>query len=196
MSGVLLKTEWIKLKRTGITTAMLSLGLLAAAFSIINFKIRGSYFLSMSLPPMEVLIGQTYPVIAFLNLFAAIIGGCIIYHIEYQNNAVKKIMTLPVNASHLYVVKLGVMLILFLFISIIELAALIYIGNNFLARNTFSIMLLLKFSVFVYLLSVPVIAAMMLISALCKNLWIALGVGVTGLISGMSVATAANKIFL
>ncbi|NMM64014.1 ABC transporter permease subunit [Clostridium sp. P21] len=196
MNTILFRTEWSKLKRTGIITTMFLAGIFASLFAIISFKFRHIYLLSLPFAPMEILIGQTYPLFSFLNILAIIIGGCIIYNIEYHDNAIKRIMALPINALQLFIVKLGVMLILFLCIITIESLALIYTGNKFLMYGTFSIKTLLNFSAYVYLLSIPVIVAMTLICALCKNMWLSLGMGILGLISGLSSAAITNKINL
>lgn len=84
---------------------MLAVGLLGAAYAFINFLVRKDTLLNLPLPPMDVLLTQVYGMIMILNMFGIIVAACMVYHMEFQRNAVKKMYMLPISVPMIYISK-------------------------------------------------------------------------------------------
>ena len=97
--------ELRKEKRTGIILLLLAVGLLGAAYAFVNFFVRKETLLSLPLAPMDVLLTQLYGMMMVLNMFGIIVAACMIYSIEFQGNAVKKMYVLPISISGMYLCK-------------------------------------------------------------------------------------------
>lgn len=83
--------EFKKEKRTGVISLMLLIGILGAAYALINFIVRKDTLLNLPLAPMDVLLTQIYGMIMVLNMFGMIAASCMIYHMEFRGGAIKKI---------------------------------------------------------------------------------------------------------
>ena len=82
--------ELRKGKRTGVILLMFAVGILGAAYAFLNFIVRKDTLLNLPLDPMDVLLTQLYGMIMVLNMFGIIVSACMIYNMEFQGNAVKK----------------------------------------------------------------------------------------------------------
>ena len=169
-----LSMELRKEKRTGVIPLMLAVGIMGAAYALINFIVRKDTLLHLPLAPMDVLLTQVYGMIMILNMFGVIVASCIIYNMEFKGSAVKKMYMLPMSVPAMYL-------------------ALAKIGITDLPKGTFELGTLLSFAGYSFTTSMPVLAFMIFVSSQFENMWIPLGIGVAGFLSGMALATSDIK---
>lgn len=188
--------ELRKEKRTGIIPVLLAVGVLGAAYAFMNFLIRKETLLNLPLKPMDVLLTQLYGMIMVLNMFGIIIATCLIYNMEFKENAVKKIYMLPMSVPEMYFCKFMILTATFFVAIVIQNMALMKIGVTNLPQGTFELSVLIRFTVYSFITSMPVLSFMLLISARFENMWIPLGVGVAGFLSGMALANTDNDLLM
>ena len=191
-----LAIELRKEKRTGVTPVMLAVGVLGAAYAFVNFLVRKDTLLNLPLAPMDVLLTQLYGMIMILNMFGIVVAACMIYNMEFKGNAVKKIYMLPTSVAGMYFCKFLILTILLLLAIAIQNLALAQIGMADLPQGTFEIHTLAAFAAYSFITSMPVLSFMLLISSRFENMWIPLGVGVAGFLSGMALATSKSGLLL
>ena len=185
-----LMIELRKEKRTGVIPVLFAVGILGAAYAFVNFMVRKETLLSLPLDPMDILLTQLYGMIMVLNLFGVVVAACMIYNMEFKGNAVKKMYMLPVSVPSMYFSKFVIMTVMLLFAVALENAALARIGMVELPQGTFSMRAVVSFSLYSFITTMPTLSFMLLIASRFENMWIPLGVGVTGFLSGMALATA------
>lgn len=186
----ILEIELRKEKRTGVILVLLAVGVLGAAYAFLNFIVRKDTLLGLPLAPMDVLLTQLYGMIMILNMFGIVVAACMIYNMEFKGNAVKKMYMLPVSVPGMYFCKFLILSVL-LFIAIaLQNLALMRIGMTDLPQGTFEMETLVIFAGYSFITSMPVLSFMVLISSRFENMWVPLGVGVAGFLSGMALANA------
>lgn len=191
-----LAIELRKGKRTGIIPVLLIVGILGAAYAFLNFIVRKDTLLNLPLAPMDVLLTQLYGMIMILNMFGIIVAACMIYNMEFKGNAVKKMYMLPISVSSMYLCKFLILSVMFFVAVGLQNLALMYIGMTDLPEGAFEMETLIKFALYSFITSMPVLSFMVLISSRFENMWIPLGVGVAGFLSGMSLANASSDLLL
>ena len=72
--------ELRKEKGTGVIPLMRAVGVLGAAYALVNFIVRKDTLLNLPLAPMDVLLTQVYGMIMVLNMFGIIFASCFIYN--------------------------------------------------------------------------------------------------------------------
>lgn len=185
-----LMIELCKEKRTGVIPVLFAVGILGAAYAFVNFMVRKETLLSLPLDPMDILLTQLYGMMMVINLFGVVVAACMIYNMEFKGNAVKKMYMLPVSVPSMYLSKFVVMTVMLLFAVALENAALARIGMVELPQGAFSLRAVVSFSLYSFITTMPTLSFMLLIASRFENMWIPLGVGVTGFLSGMVLATA------
>ena len=185
-----LMIELRKEKRTGVIPALFAVGILGAAYAFVNFMVRKETLLSLPLDPMDILLTQLYGMMMVINLFGVVVATCMIYNMEFKGNAVKKMYMLPVSVPSMYLSKFVVMTVMLLFAVALENAALARIGMVELPQGAFSLRAVVSFSLYSFITTMPTLSFMLLIASRFENMWIPLGVGVTGFLSGMALVTA------
>ncbi|MBD5445029.1 MAG: ABC transporter permease subunit, partial [Lachnospiraceae bacterium] len=105
--------ELRKEKRTGVILLLLLVGVLGAAYAIVNFIVRKDTLLNLPLDPMDVLLTQLYGMIMVLNMFGIVVAACIVYNMEFRGNAIKKMYMLPVSVPKIYLCKFLILTVLF-----------------------------------------------------------------------------------
>lgn len=188
--------ELRKEKRTGIITLLLAVGILGAAYAFVNFIVRKDTLLNLPMAPMDVLLTQLYGTIMVLNMFGIVVAACMIYNMEFKGNAVKKMYMLPMSVSGMYLCKFIILTVLFLVAIILQNMALMKIGITDLPQGTFEIGALIRFAAYSFITSMPVLSFMVLISSRYENMWIPLGVGVAGFLSGMALANSDSSLLM
>lgn len=188
--------ELQKEKRTGAIPVLLTVGILGAAYAYVNFIVRKETLLNLPMAPMDVLLTQLYGMILVLNMFGIIAAACMIYHMEFQGNAIKKMYMLPVSVPKMYLCKLLILAVMLFAAVIVQNLALLQIGVTNLPEGTFELWKLLRFTWYSFLTSMPVLAFMVWISSRSENMWIPLGTGVAGFLSGMALANTKWKLLL
>ena len=185
-----LMIELRKEKRTGVIPVLFAVGILGAAYAFVNFMVRKETLLSLPLDPMDILLTQLYGMMMVINLFGVVVAACMICNMEFKGNAVKKMYMLPVSVPSMYFSKFVIMTVMLLFAVALENAALARIGMVELPQGAFSMRDVVSFSLYSFITTMPTLSFMLLIASRFENMWIPLGVGVTGFLSGMALATA------
>ncbi len=188
-----LSIELRKEKRTGVIPLMLAVGILGAAYALINFIVRKDTLLNLPLAPMDVLLTQVYGMIMVLNMFGVIVASCIIYNMEFKGSAVKKMYMLPMSVPAMYFCKFLILTVMLLLAIGLQHLALAKIGMTNLPQGTFELGTLLSFAGYSFVTSMPVLTFMIFVSSRFENMWIPLGIGVAGFLSGMALSTSNIK---
>ena len=186
-----LATELRKEKRAGVIPVLPAVGILGAAYAFVNFLIRKDALLRLPLAPMDVLLTQLYGMIMILNLFGIVVAACMVYNMEFKGGAIKKMYMLPMSAPGMYLCKFLILTVMLLAAVVLENLALLQIGRSDLPQGTFEMGTLLCFAAYSFVTSMPVLSFMLLISSRFENMWVPLGVGVAGFLSGMALAPSA-----
>lgn len=184
--------ELRKEKRTGIIPLMLAVGILGAAYAVVNFMVRKDTLLSLPLAPMDVLLTQLYGMVMVLNMFGIIVAACMIYNMEYKGSAVKKMYMLPMSVPMMYFCKFLILMIMLLAAIVFQNLALTQIGLTDLPQGTFELGTLLSFAGYSFITSMPVLSFMIFVSSRFENMWVPLGIGVAGFLSSMALAVSDN----
>ncbi len=187
--------ELRKEKRTGIIPLMLAVGILGAAYAFVNFIVRKDTLLNLPLAPMDVLLTQLYGMIMVLNMFGIIVAACMIYNMEFKGSAVKKMYMLPVSVPIMYFCKFLILTVMLFIVIVFQNLALTKIGLTNLPQGAFEFGTLLSFAGYSFITSMPVLSFMVFVSSRFENMWMPLGIGVAGFLSGMALA-APDNIFL
>ena len=185
-----LAVELRKEKRTGVIPLMLAVGVLGAAYAFVNFLVRKDTLLNLPLAPMDNLLTQVYGMIMVLNMFGIIVAACMIYNMEFKGSAVKKMYMLPMSVPTMYLCKFLILTVLLFAAVCIQNMALAKIGVTDLPQGTFEAHTLISFAGYSLFTSMPVLSFMLFISSRFENMWVPLGIGVAGFLSGMALATS------
>lgn len=191
-----LAIELRKEKRNGVIPVLLAAGVLGAAYAFVNFHVRKDTLLNLPLSPMDVLLTQLYGMIMIINMFSIVVAACMIYNMEFKGNAVKKIYMLPTSVPGMYFCKFLILTILLLLAIAIQNLELARIGMSDLPQGTFEMNTLAAFAAYSFITSMPVLSFMLLISSRFENMWVPLGVGVAGFLSGMALATSKSALLM
>ena len=188
--------ELRKEKRTGVIPVLLAVGILGAAYAFVNFLVRKDTLLGLPLAPMDVLLTQLYGMIMILNLFGIVVAACMVYNMEFKGSAIKKMYMLPMSVPGMYLCKFLILTVMLFVAVALENLALMKIGTSDLPQGTFEMGTLLRFTAYSFLTSMPVLSFMVLISSRFETMWVPLGVGVAGFLSGMALATSAAVVLM
>ena len=188
--------ELRKEKRTGVIPVLLAVGILGAPYAFVSFLVRKDTLLGLPLAPMDVLLTQLYGMIMILNLFGIVVASCMIYNMEFKGSAIKKMYMLPMSVPGMYLCKFLILTVMLFVAVALENLALMKIGMSDLPQGTFEMGTLLRFTAYSFITSMPVLSFMVLISSRFENMWIPLGVGVAGFLSGMALASSAVAVLM
>ncbi len=188
--------ELRKEKRTGIIPFMLAVGILGAAYAFAFFLVQKDTLLNLPLAPMDVLLTQMYGVIMVLNMFGIIVAACMIYNMEFKGNAVKKMYMLPVRVPVMYFCKFLILTTMLFLAMVFQNLALTRIGLTDLPQGSFEFETQLAFAAYTFITSMPVLSLMVFLSSRSPNMWVPLGIGVAGFLSGMALASPDNVLLL
>lgn len=180
--------ELRKEKRTGVIPFMLAVGVLGAAYAFVNFIVRKDTLLNLPLAPMDILLTQLYGMILVLNMFGIIVAACMIYNMEFKGSAVKKMYMLPISVPAMYVCKFLILTVMLLIAISFQNFALMKIGLADLPQGTFELETLMSFAGYSFITSMPVLSFMIFVSSRFENMWVPLGIGVAGFLSGMALS--------
>lgn len=191
-----LMIELRKEKRTGVIPVLPAVGILGAAYAFVNFLVRKDTLLNLPLAPMDVLLTQLYGMIMILNLFGIVVAACMVYNMEFKGGAIKKMYMLPMSVPGMYLCKFLILTVMLFVAVALENLALMQIGRNDLPQGTFEVGRLLRFMVYSFITSMPVLSFMVLISSRFENMWVSLGAGIAGFLSGMALASSAAAVLM
>lgn len=192
----LLGIELQKTRRTGLLLVLPAAGVLGAGYAFANFFLRRDTLLHLPLPPMDILLTQLYGMILILNLFGIVAAACIAYDLEFRGNALRKMSLLPVSAPRMYLCKFLLLAALLAAAVALQNLALLCIGRAELPPGAFELGTLVRFAGYSFVTSLPVLAFQLLVASRCEAIWLPLGAGVLGFLSGMALSTAKAGVFL
>lgn len=188
--------ELRKEKRTGVIPLLLFVGILGAAYAFVLFFVRKDTLLNLPLAPMDVLLTQLYGMIMVLNMFGIVVAACMVYNMEFKGTAMKKMYMLPISVPKMYLCKFLILTVLLLTAIVLQNLALLKIGVSDLPKGTFEMDTLLKFTIYSFITSMPTLSFMVLVSSRSPNMWMPLGIGVVGFLSGMALASSNIRLLL
>lgn len=188
--------ELRKEKRTGVIPLLLSVGILGAAYAFVNFMVRKDTLLNLPLDPMDVLLTQLYGMIMVLNMFGIVVAACMVYNMEFKGTAIKKMYMLPISVPEMYLCKFLILTVLLLAAIVLQNSALLKIGTSDLPAGTFEMNTLLIFTAYSFMTSMPTLSFMVLVASRFENMWMPLGIGVAGFLSGMALANSNVSLLL
>lgn len=173
--------EFKKIKRTALLPALLLGGILSGAIPIINLLTRSDAFVHLPGDPLEIILNGNWMMMALLNSFLMVLGTCILYHIEFADNAIQRMDSLPIRPSHLFLNKFMLLVFIFFIVFGIEGAALYFcVWKEFSVSYGFLVEVIKQMS-YSFLMSLPVLSFMIAISSFLKNMWVTVGIGVIGI---------------
>lgn len=187
--------ELRKERRMGVILLMPAVGILGAAYAFAFFLVQKDTLLNLPLAPMDALLTQLYGMITVLNMFGIIAAACIIYNMEFKGSAVKKMYMLPMSVPIMYFCKFLILTITFFIAVVFQNLAFTKIGLTDFPQGAFEFEMLLSFAGYSFITSMPVLSFMVFISSRFPNMWVPLGVGVAGFLSGMALS-ASNNVLL
>ncbi len=177
--------ECKKLKRTALLPALVLGGILAAALPVIDLLARADSIVNPSIPPLNNLMNSDWMLMAMLNSFLMVLGTCIIYHIEFADNAIQRMDTLPIRPWSIFLSKFILLAIAFVIVFLIEGISLYFCIWKWFSFESGMLRNLAQLMAYAFLLSLPVLSLMLAVSSFCKNMWITVGIGVIGLFAAM-----------
>ena len=167
-----------KLKRTGYLSAFLGAGILSSAFPVINMRVRSETYISLSGDPFGILMDANWQMTAMLNILITICGACIMYHTEYAENGAQKMETLSVKPIRLFFSKFLIASGMLAIMILLEMTAITGCAFYWFSGFTFDFVTVVKNAAFQFMVCLPTVMLMLLISSMCKNMWLSLGIGV------------------
>ncbi|QTM98468.1 ABC transporter permease subunit [Sediminibacillus dalangtanensis] len=187
--------ELKKQRRAGVIEVLILGGIAGSVYSVMNWFVRKEFFLTAD-NPMSTLLTQLYGVIILMNIFAIIVSANNIYHMEFQYKGINKIRTLPIKISAIFTSKLIILIFTLFLAYTMEYITLAILGNHFIPTGSFDLSTLFKFAVYSFLIAVPSLTFMLIISMLFTNMWVTIGIGVVGFFSGMSMVNGDSIVSL
>lgn len=170
--------EFKKIKHSGLFPTFVIGGILAALIPILNMAVRSETFVHLEMPPVQILLKENWQLMSMLNVLLITVGACLLYHIEYADNAVQKMNTLPVREFQLYFSKAILVTLLCVIALLIEAAAIGFCTWHWFQLSQEMMLDIVNHFLYSLLLLMPVIIIALLIASVCKNMWISLGIGV------------------
>ena len=149
--------ELKKLKRTGYFPAFLAGGLVAAAFPAIYMGVKAETLAPFSGNPVQLLMTATWQMSAMLNMLISICGACMMYHTEYADNGMQKMLVLPVRQSAVFFGKFVIAAAALALMTIMEIAALAGCAQYWFTKNALDVPELLKTAGFQIIAALPTV---------------------------------------
>ncbi len=170
--------ECKKIKRTGFLTAFMGVGLFAAIVPVVNMAVRYQMYVGIDSTPIQILMSANWKIMAMLNILLMIAGACIMYHIEYADNALQKMCALPIRESNLFFGKVTLLAAMSMVILVLEAAAIAFSSVHWFEFTWDLGLELLKSFGYAFVLMLPGVLASLSVASLCKNMWVSLGIGI------------------
>lgn len=174
--------ECRKIKRTGLIPAFLGGGIVAALVPLLNMSFRSEMYVSRNAPALQILLDANWQMMAMLNLLLVVSGACVLYLIEYRDNAICRMSALPFNKSRLFLGKCLILTVMAAMMLLPEMLSLAFCCRHWFSsagipESAFYIGLFANYGYFL-LLMLPAVLASLLIASACRNMWISLGINI------------------
>lgn len=175
-----LALEFTKIKRTGLLPAFLCGGVLASMIPVLNMAMRSDIYVNLPQPPLDILLEGNWQTMAMLNLLLAVIGACVVYHMEFADNAMEKMRALPVGEGRMFLGKSLLLACMCIVVLMIEMAALAACTAIWFEDRDIMWLELARDAGYMLLLLLPAALLSLLLASLCRNMWVSFGIGVLG----------------
>ena len=103
---------------------------------------------------------------------------------------------LPVNVSTLYLCKFLILTVLLFMAITLQNLALAKSASQSYPGGTFELHTLIAFAIYSFVTAMPVLSFMLFIASRFENMWLSLGIGVAGFLSGMALGVSNTSLFL
>ena len=170
--------EWKKIKRTGFLPAFLAGGAASAAVPAVNMAVRAERYVDLEGAPVSILLDANWQMMALMNLLLLALGGCILYHAEYADHAMQRMCALPLKESSLFFGKFALLGMVSMVVLAIETAGIGACAGLWFGGGEGIGAALGGCFGYSLVLTLPAVAASLLIASLCGNMWVSLGIGV------------------
>lgn len=182
--------ECKKVKRTGCLALFLGGGILAASVPVVNMAVRSEMYLGQQGSPVQILLRANWQMMAMFNILLVVAGACLLYYIEYADNAIQKMRSLPIQESSVFYGKAVLIIFMSAFVLAIEAGAIAFCSYHwFEVGNAFWSELCKSFG-YSFLLTIPCIILSLLIAEVCKSMWLSLGIGVVCIFTATMLPTS------
>ena len=94
--------EYKKIKRTGIMFGCIAGGVLAAGIPVLELTVRSEQYAGLIQSPLQIILEADWQMMAMLNMLLVTTIACMMYHTEYADNAIRRIITLPVREEEVF----------------------------------------------------------------------------------------------
>lgn len=185
-----------KQRRTGIFPLFWAAGLFAGLYGAVYFMLRKLTVLQFGMNVLDVLLSQVYGVICVINMFLLILAAVMLWHCEFAAEAIKKMAVLPIRKESLFLGKFILAAAAFAGTVCIEFSCIWLTGLAFLPAEAVNAAAVLQYACMAWASSLGVLSCMLFISSRTGNMWISLGTGVIGFLSGMSLVNLPSWICL
>ncbi len=182
--------EFKKIKRTGFFPAFFAGGVLAGAIPLLDMVFRSESYADLKESPLQIIFGADWQMMAMLNVLLIVAGACLMYHTEYADNAIQKMKSLPMKESGMFFGKSILLTIMLVIVLAIEAVALTVTSFHWFGLYDGFWIELGKNLGYLLLLSLPSILLSLIISSVCKNMWVSLGIGVVCVFVATMLPTA------
>ena len=170
--------ECKKMRRTGFYPAFIAGGILASCLPVMNMAVRPETFIDLHQPSLTILLDTNWTMMAMLNILLIVSAACIMYHTEYDGNAIQKMQALPLRESGIFFAKFVLMTCMSIVTLAIEALALLFCSLRWFEKYENLYPDLLKNFGYFLILMLPAVLLSLAIASACNNMWISLGVGV------------------
>ncbi len=189
-----LTLEYKKIKRTGIVPGCLAGGILAAAVPILELAVRSEQYTQLRQSPLRTIMQADWQMMSMLNMLLVITIACMMYHTEYADNAVGRMITLPLREEKIFFGKCFLLSGMCAVVLIIEMLSIIFCtlrwfggeegaytafyGASFASAYMKFVRDLAYNFGYCFCMLLPVVILSLLVASACKNMWVSLGIDV------------------
>jgi hypothetical protein len=187
-------SEYKKIRRTGILPGCLAGGILAALVPVLELAVRWERYADISRPPLQIILEADWQMMAMLNMLLVTTIACMMYHTEYADNAIRRIITLPVREEEVFFKKTLLLSVMCMSVLIIEALSLTFCtlrwfggengayvkfyADSFKAPYMEFVKDLFQNFGYFFCMLLPAAAVSLLFASACRNMWICLGIDV------------------
>lgn len=102
-------------------------------------------------------------------------------------------MVLPIHVPAMYLCKFLILTILLSIAAALQNLVLTQIGITSLPEGTFELYTLIIFALYSLITAMPALSFMLFIASRFENMWVPLGIGVAGFLSGRALGNTKNQ---
>ncbi|SFD68825.1 hypothetical protein SAMN05216238_103161 [Lentibacillus persicus] len=182
MIGRLLKSDFLKIKRKGVWLLTLIGPLGVVCLQMVNYSLRKDYLLQQSDNDWHFYLLNVHAFTPLALVLGIVILTSLIASVENETNAWKQLIALPVSKMAVYLSKFTVLIVLLLTSSVLLLIFTLGYGLYLNLGDSVPYTSLIKFSLYPFAASLPVLALHLWIALVSRHQGIPVTAGVIGVI--------------